>query len=344
MDIDFNKISYFSNPPASFLRTSYIEFLTSLAGPTVIDISGKDPSKCRVITTLLHGNEPSGLIAVHRWLTSGTKLPCPQTNIRIIICSVEAATEQPLLSHRYLEGGKDLNRCFGRNRSEGYYARAKLIEQAIREVSPELVIDLHNTSGSGPAFAVCPTITPHVLALTSYFCNTMILSGIHLGALMEQDFGCSTVTIECGGSNDHLAHEAAFAGINHIFCSLNLSMFHYGVSVEVIYQPLRLRLRPDTELSYRHSDQKLAGVTLKSTIERSNFERAKQGEVLGWLDDAGLDNFELLNEDNENVVANFFTVRDNQLICATNLRIFMATNIKKIAITDCLFYLIKDNS
>jgi len=340
MNIDFNDIEYLKNPNEITLKADFKQFLLSLDVPTVIDITGKDPKRCRVIVTLLHGNEPSGLIAMHRWLTSKGELPKPETNIRFIICSVEAANATPLLSHRFLDGGLDMNRCFGSNHNYSYYKRAKIIEKAIEEVTPEAVIDLHNTSGSGPAFAVSPLLSTRGLSLTSFFCDAIILSGLELGALMEQDFNCPTITIECGGANDEQAHEVAYEGIELLAGCPYIDSFQQKKSVEIVYKPLRLELKPNISLSYNNHNEGNDGVTLLAKIEQFNFGGAHKGQILGWLDENGLNNLQLINENNVNVITEYFTVRDNQLVCATNLRIFMATPSYEIAKNDCLFYVV----
>ncbi|WP_206485693.1 succinylglutamate desuccinylase/aspartoacylase family protein [Thalassotalea sp. G2M2-11] len=341
MNIDFNDIEYLTDPDEITLKADSQQFLLSLAVPTVIDIKGKQPDRCRVIITLLHGNEPSGLIAIHRWLTTEFPEGQPETNLRFIIASVEAANASPLLTHRYLDGGMDLNRCFGSSHDHEYYQRANLIEQAIRDVNPEAVIDLHNTSGSGPAFAVSPLISAESLTLTSFFCDFIILSNIKLGALMEQDFGCPTITIECGGTNDEQAHEVAFSGITKIAKCPCLSNCHQQKQVDVVYKPLRLKVKPHRSLSYSTHNEGYYGVTLTSRIEQFNFGGARQGQLLGWLDEHGLENLELINDVNENVIERYFTVRDSQLVCRTNMRIFMATTDKNIALSDCLFYIVQ---
>ncbi|WDE12177.1 succinylglutamate desuccinylase/aspartoacylase domain-containing protein [Thalassomonas haliotis] len=339
MAIVFSEISYFKDPSPGSLPMDYQTFLLSLAGPTVIDITGQDASRCRVITSLLHGNEPSGFIAIHRWLTSETRKPA--TNIRFIIASTEAACLSPLFSHRYMPGGKDLNRCFGSRENSGYYLRARLIADAINRVSPEIVVDLHNTSGSGPAFAACHGINANVLSLTSFFCETIILSAIRLGALLEQDFSCPTITVECGGCNDELAHELAYEGICHILTCETTRYFHQEREVEVVYQPHRLRLKGDINLSYGGQYSGAPGLTLKAAIEQYNFTGARRGEVLGWLDHLGLDNLQLTDEQGKDIIGEYFSVSGHQLLCATEMRIFMATAIRDIAINDCLFYVIK---
>ncbi|WP_189378192.1 succinylglutamate desuccinylase/aspartoacylase domain-containing protein [Thalassotalea profundi] len=343
MDIDFSEVTYLKNPCALTLKADYQQFLLSLSGPTIIDISGINNESCRVITTLLHGNEPSGLIAIHRWLTEHSALPVPETNIRIIICSVEAACKSPLLSHRYYPNGLDINRCFNTNETTGYFQRAQIIKQAILEVNPECVIDLHNTPGSGPAFAVCTIITPEVLSLTSLFCDTIILSSLKIGGLMEQNFNCPILTIECGSAHDEQSHETAYQGINQLGnCS---SIYHYNqkTDVDIISKPFRFQLKPNVNLSYSEHDEGYEGVTLKSSIEQFNFGHARKDQMIGWVDDRGLDNFQLLNDAYEDVLNEYFTLRDNQLVCATNIRIFMATSNKEVATDDCLFYLVKSH-
>jgi hypothetical protein len=46
-------------------------FLAWLAQPTLFRVPGRDRSRTRVLATLLHGNEPSGLRGLHRWLRAG---------------------------------------------------------------------------------------------------------------------------------------------------------------------------------------------------------------------------------------------------------------------------------
>ena len=59
-------------------------FLHQLAGPSLLRLGGRDPSRVRVVTTLLHGNEPSGLRAVIRFLRSGD---LPATDVLFFIAA-----------------------------------------------------------------------------------------------------------------------------------------------------------------------------------------------------------------------------------------------------------------
>ncbi|MGL4566571.1 MAG: succinylglutamate desuccinylase, partial [Halioglobus sp.] len=85
------------------------EFLRWLDGPTCFFLSGEDPGRTRALVTLLHGNEPSGAMALWRWLRSARR---PAVNVVCIVASVVAALAPPLFSHRMLPRARDLNRCF----------------------------------------------------------------------------------------------------------------------------------------------------------------------------------------------------------------------------------------
>lgn len=340
MAIDFNEINYLSNPEHSVLKADHEQFLLSMSGPTVIDISGKDQSRTRVVTTLIHGNEPSGLIAIHRWLVNLNSTERPITNLRFIICSPEAASSQPLFSFRYLEGGKDLNRCFNEKEIGGYFLRANLIKQAILEVQPEAVFDIHNTSGMGPAFAVATKKSEAALSYTSIFCKSLILSDINLGALMEQDFGCQAITIECGGSNDPHSHTVASNGLKNIATLNNISECHFERDVDVFLQPLRLQIKDKVDFTFSQACTDENNIKFINDIEQLNFSVAQKGKVIAWLDEHGLNNFHIIDFEGNNVINDYFEQRYDQMVCKIDLNIFMATKVKQIAKTDCVFYLV----
>ena len=60
-------VTYLDDSFRQQIKPTALEFLRQLDGLTVFDIKGKDSSRTRVLTTLIHGNEPSGFIASHLW-------------------------------------------------------------------------------------------------------------------------------------------------------------------------------------------------------------------------------------------------------------------------------------
>lgn len=80
------------------------EFLSSLERPTVFRIRGRDRTRTRAISGLLHGNEPSGLRAIHALLRDETR---PAVDLVCVVGAVEAARAPPTLSKRMLPGRRD---------------------------------------------------------------------------------------------------------------------------------------------------------------------------------------------------------------------------------------------
>ena len=71
MNLESTAIAYLDAESLKPLTKTPEEFLEKLKKPSWILLKGKDRTRCRVLTTLLHGNEPSGFIALHRYLGEG---------------------------------------------------------------------------------------------------------------------------------------------------------------------------------------------------------------------------------------------------------------------------------
>ena len=99
MSVLNSEITYLNDDFRSQIEPTALGFLRQLKGLTIFDIKGADQSRTRVVTTLIHGNEPSGFIACHLWLRSQS---VPATNLRIIICNPEAARAKPIFTNRYV--------------------------------------------------------------------------------------------------------------------------------------------------------------------------------------------------------------------------------------------------
>jgi predicted deacylase len=325
------KLNHVHEFDADLLGNTVLQFLTNLGGPSVLHVKGKEHNKCRVIVTLLHGNEPSGLKAIHQLLHEGF---VPQFDTKVIIASVVASLTEPSFTHRMLPGKADLNRCFSDHQKNLQSQLAAAISEQIREVSPEAVVDIHNTSGSGPAFSVSISNSPQHQALAAHFTHRLVYTDIRLGSIMEQDFGCPIVTIEAGGSHDDEADITALNGIKS-FLSKHF-VFTQTQALELLVNPRRLELMPSSTITYSTEAQKKFDITLRQDIERFNFKRAEKGTQLGWINQQGLSHFRL---DKDHIsVGHFFEVIGGRLLTKKTLTLFMVTSRTDIAKSDCVLY------
>ena len=330
-----NKITYYKEADLLDMANTPLGFLRQLSGLCIFDIRGHDTKRTRVMTTLIHGNEPSGFIALHRWLQKKVK---PTVNIRFIVCNIEAAQLSPEFSRRYLHFGQDLNRFFAsREDNSAITVRAQQIKQAVKAVAPEAVIDLHNTSGLSPAFGVAIDNNDQTLDLISLFTNKVILTGLRVGAIMEQNFAAPIVTIECGGAGQIQSHQLAYTGLSKFVGEANIFDRHAS-QVEIHQHPCRVELTPDVSIAFGHNLISTSDVTLRADAEQLNKKLTPKGELIGWYEGNEKLPFTVKNEQGVEQVNALFSLQDNCIFTKQSLQVFMATTDIDIATNDCLFY------
>ncbi len=315
------------------------DFLVKLGEPTFLWLPGLDTTRTRAVSTLLHGNEPSGVRALHRWIREGRQ---PQVNVLCFIGSIGAALTESLFSHRCAPEGKDLNRCFRPpfEGQEGAIAQAML--QELHHAQPEALIDFHNTSGRSPAFGVTTLNREIQETLTGVFCEHLIVTDLRLGALMEAtEYDWPTVTIEAGWAKDPKADELAFRGFTRYALAKDFS--DISSPVTVLHHPIRVELQKGATVAYSGAPIPEADLTLPQDVDRLNFGLWSPQETLGWVGARGLDVLWAKNAMGQNVSSAIFSVHDGELRLAHPSRLMMVTTNPKIAQSDCLFYILPDS-
>jgi len=328
------------NPSEFELGATVMEFLHKLPGPTHIFVAGKDRSRCRAVTTLLHGNEPSGFFAIFNVLRQKIR---PLVDMHFFVMNVDAAKQAPGFIYRMLPHHKDLNRCFGKNAGDSEpEILAEALLKTLRELQPESLIDIHNTSGSSPSFGVTTFMDERHDSLVSLFTHRMIVSDLRLGALMEvSDSDMPTVTIECGGAEDKEANLLATQGLIRYMTVENvLDHEHSEVSFEFFHNPIRMELSADSDIAYGEHVLMDDGVTLLPSIENFNFGFVDKHNLLGFVSGALDKNLSAHRTDGSECLGDYFVLRGEELYPTRKLKLFMVTTNPEIARKDCLFYFV----
>ena len=332
-----------------------LAWLGSLGGAVAWRVPGRDRSRVRVVTTLLHGNEPSGFLAMQEWLRGA---PAPAVDVVLVIANVEAAGLHPAFTHRMVPGRPDLNRCFlgPFEGVEGELARAIL--ELVEDLRPEALVDLHNNTGHNPVYGVGVEPTREVLSLCSIFGQRFIWSQLSLGALLEAVSVCPALTIEVGKSGEESANEAALEGLTRFADATRL--FHSKGceadqedetdeteedaigdpgSVRVLRMPMRAMLEPGRRLvmgTLPHAD---ADLTMPDDLDRHNFEVVEPGHRIGWIRGEGCP-LRLIDEDGRDRADEYFERRGDELVAHRAFTPIMITVDAEIAAADCLFYIV----
>ncbi len=316
------------------------DWLRELAQPSFIRVVGRDRSRCRAASTLLHGNEPSGLRAFHAWLRSGT---VPATDLVLFVGAVATALEPPGFAYRVRPGEGDLNRCWIPPHPGREGALAEKVLERIKAAGPEALIDVHNNTGHNPPYGVGPDAGPQVRSLVSIFGRRLVHSDLTLGALVEGTRTlCPSVTIECGRAGDPAADATALAGLERFFGDDDLALDSMPPEpIEVLEDPVRVSLRPGLKLAFGESPQPGTDLTVVGDIDRHNFETVPPGTHIGWVRTPNASPVEALGADGRDRSAEMFEIRSGMLETRIPMTPIMMTTDARTALVDCLFYAVQ---
>jgi hypothetical protein len=313
-------------------------FLAGLGGTALLRVAGRDPTRTRIVATLLHGNEPSGLRALHHWLRQGER---PAVDALFVIGAVEAALAPPGFAQRMLAGRRDLNRCFRAPFEGPDGERAAALLGAIEAARPEALVDLHNTTGHTPPYGVGPSADATQLALVALFAERFLQSGLRLGALVEAtDSWCPSVTIECGRAGDPAADAVAREGLGRYLRAERLET-GAGAGVQVLSDPVRVEMSRGARVTYGDGPEPPFDLTVARDVDRHNFETLASGAPIGWL--GGSDRWPVVarGSDGREISHELFAAEGGVLRARRPLVPIMMTTDAGIAASDCLFYVVR---
>ncbi|MEX0738637.1 MAG: hypothetical protein WD071_04795 [Pseudohongiella sp.] len=328
------------NPHPDEIAPVLVDFLCALQGPTHIHLPGRDGSRCRVAVTLLHGNEPSGLSAVHALLKQGIE---PAVDIHIFIVNVEAARAQPFFSHRMLPGQRDPNRSFKAPFDDNPQSQlARVLLDCWQTLAPEALIDIHNTSGVGPAFGVVTFMDDEHESLIGLFSHRVVMTDLVLGSVMDLSGRfCPVVTIECGGARSEESDRTALIGLTQ-YMTLDrvLDRAPNDVIMDYFYHPLRLELLPGASIDYGNEALLVPGVSVFPDLEQLNFNYVEPGSKIAWLTGELTNVLQARTSQGDDRLPDFFCAEGGCLVTRVRMKFFMVTNSPEIARSDCLLYFV----
>ena len=319
-----------------------VAWLRELGGPTAIRVPGRDPSRLRVAVTLLHGNEPSGVRAVHAWLRSDA---VPATDTVLVLGAVDAALAEPVLTTRQLPGAPDLNRVFAfpdRATAHGRFALALL--ELVADPRTEALVDLHNNSGRNPAYGVIQRADPAESVLVGLFADTAVVYDLRLGALLELTADrLPSAVIECGLAGDPAADAVAHHGLQRFLGEDDL-FDRPPPPLRVLGDPVRVEVTAGVAVAFAAgaagglAGEGPAQLLLDSAIDRLNFAAVPAGTVLGSVAAGAPWPLVARGADGRDRSRELFVVQGNRLVTLRELTPIMMTTSPAIAHSDCVFY------
>lgn len=319
--------------PSEFLSCRITELHSLLGGPTLFNLEGQKP-EALVISTLLHGNEHSGFLALQRWLKpyamGKKKLP---RSVWIFLGNLKAAEK----NQRVLETQPDYNRIWRKHPStEGAWASAILSK--LKQEPLFAAVDIHNNSGKNPHYACVARWEHAPLHLAALFGRTVVHAEQPTESFTHafSDF-VPSVTLECGISGEE-------SGTDHVaeFLEAAVSLSHFPeqpVSPKDVdsYQTVAsIKVRPHLKLSFGELEQTNSDVSFRSDIENFNFSEIPKGFFLGRY---RTKEAPCLVANSAGQETGLLIFKDGEILTARNLTPAMLTSNVQAVQQDCLGYL-----
>jgi succinylglutamate desuccinylase len=317
--------------PEEMLSVPSEEIYRVLPGPTLIHLKGRREAPL-FVSTLLHGNEDTGWVALQRLLRDyrGETLP---RSLSIFIGNVEAARHK----RRRLDDQLDYNRIWS---GEGHSAEHQMMRRIVKEMKGRSVfasIDVHNNTGVNPHYACINRLDPRFYRLANLFSRTVVYfvrpAGVQSIAFAEL---CPSVTVECGRVGDE-------AGIDHakefIKACLHLSELPtHPVAphdLTLFHTVATIRIPPGRSFGFGKTR---ADFILDRNLDHLNFQELPPGTVFGHLGDDSTARLLVLDEKGQEVDEKYLDYGGGEIRNKVTLMPSMLTLNREVILQDCLGY------
>jgi succinylglutamate desuccinylase len=322
--------------PESLLSAKPEQLHQILGAPTLLHLSGKKTAPL-FISVLLHGNEPTGFLALQRLLQHYQSKPLPRA-VSIFFGNTEAAAQ----GLRHLDSQPDYNRVWpGSELPECDETRLmQIIYDKMAARKPFASIDIHNNTGLNPHYACINKLDNAFLDLAGLFGRLVVYftrpKGVQSLSFAEL---CPAVTLECGRPDQQYGVDHAFDYLNsclHVSKLSQLPLSHPDITVYHTVAQVKIRKNIRFGFDQDHND-----LVLDKDLERLNFTEINPGTRFGWVNNLETLPVIAYDENGTDVTTRFFKLEQNDLVIRCPTLPSMLTLDERVIRQDCLCYLME---
>ncbi len=299
--------------PASLADLPATALADALGGPTLFDLR-KSNQPPLFISVLLHGNEVSGWDAVRALFAE-----IADASTLLFLGNLEAAAR----GVRALPGRADFNRVWEQGESAEVAVAAE-VTAYVKAARPRMALDIHNTTGENPPYAVVSRLDAETLAYAGAFSNRALLATQPHG-FQTRRFAhfCTAMTIEVGTPEDPSSTARATAFLAALLAN--------GAP------PNGARRSDSLSLYETAARVTLAdGTILDPGMQRFNFRTAPAGTALTRSGD-----LHATAADDRDLGAEYFGTNNGLAVLRRPTMLAMYTGEEEAARRDCLCYFLE---
>lgn len=323
--------------PHGLLELDAARLHEMLPGPTLLQLPGRRPQPL-FVSVLLHGNEPSGWLAIRTLLRNYATKELPRA-LSVLIGNVAAAQA----NQRFLPEQPDYNRIWGGGGSVDGRPEQHMVREVLERVRASgafACIDIHNTTGINPHYASLRRIDYQSLQLAALFGRTVVYyrrpKGVLIAAFSDL---CPAVTVECGkpGQEQGVAHALDYVDAclhlseipNHAVAVHDIDLFHTIATVKV-----------PASLSFGFTDDNV-DIRFVNDLDHLNFRELPVETTFGWVRSGSNARLHVRDESGMDASERFFNLQDGEIRTRLPVIPALLTLSVQAIRQDCLCYLME---
>lgn len=316
--------------PDEWLGLTERQILQKLKRPTLFHCPGHDPSRAVVVSCLLHGNEPSGYIAIIEELKRQARgVARYRHDVIFLIGNVEAARQGGMFECRQLESQTDMNKVWKQGGELG-----EEWDLFIRGKNLIACLDLQNSVGQSQPFAVWTQNNDATKRLANVLAGTHVYMPESLNSLIGfTSTYAPAIAISCGKRLLGQSDEHARVTLQRFFLAAQIVRGNpERYFFKKVYSNVKgISIQEGVPFFFGNGPSQ-GSLVLRKDIDRLNFMDSKAGEVIGW----GPKNY--LVYKNQVQADDLIACLDGTLRLTKDCTILMAAPDEQIVKTDHLFY------
>ncbi len=307
-----------------------------LPGPTLLRIRGeKEPPL--FICTLLHGDEPTGFLAVQQLLNRYTQQdkPLPRS-VWLFLGNVAAARD----NLRHLPDQPDYNRIW----KGGPLPEHRLVEELLAILKSNKLfagVDIHNTSGQNPHYACVNKLDGPFINLGKLF-SPMIVYFTRPEEVISRALAdiCPAITVESGQARDPF-------GVDHVLDFLEQCLALDAIPTNasnpteprVYHSIARIEVPDNCRIGIGETCRK-TDFNFIENLELMNFVEQAENTLVGWRRNPDL-KLAVVDEQGQDVSENFISYTNEEIRLIRSVVPSMLTTFIPNVMDDCLGYLMQ---
>jgi len=322
--------------PAGLLEVDSLNLHTILPKPALIHLPGKQIEPL-FVSVLLHGNEPTGFIAVQLLLKKYQSKQLPRS-LSLFFGNVSAASQNV----RRFDNQPDYNRIWPGTELPACAEKemANAIVDIMEKRNVFASVDIHNNTGLNPHYACINSLDNRFLQLASLFSRLIVYytrpKGVQSAAFATL---CPSVTLECGKPGQQHGVEHALEYINSCLHLTELPKQPIlPQNIDLFHTVAQVRIDDPINFSFKHADVDLL---LNPDLDRMNFTEVSPGTVFGKASANNGMPLIVHDENGNNVTDHFFTLQNGDLQLNRLTMPSMLTLDERVIRQDCLCYLME---